>query len=251
MKIGFLVIGNEILSGARKDINAEFLINALKTKNLGIDFLIFTRDFEPDIITAFNWLSEVTKYLFISGGLGLTPDDITLQSIAKATGRKLVKSSIKRNLALESIERVNAKKYLEYIDELSLSLEGAEPIPNIVGIAQGEKFEFNKCTVFVLPGVPKEFQEMFIGYVLNMLEEGEKKLKQEYYIDSKEPFIISILREIEGSFNVSTFSYPPVLDEKFLKIIIESNSDESLYEACNFFEKHLEKEKILYEKRKP
>jgi len=250
MKIGLIVVGDEILSGDRKDLNAEFFIHALRSKKLFLDFLVFVRDIQDDIEAAFNLLVENTRYLFISGGLGLTPDDITLESLAKATGFMLIENPRKRDIVLENLSRLKATRYYGYVNELSKSLENSEPIPNPVGVAAGERFNCKGCDVFVLPGVPKEFQEMIIAYVLNMLPEGSEEISSEYLVDSKEAFLIETLRQIGKEFQVETFSYPPILSEKYLRIRLRGVDPDRLEKACVFFENFLRDLAVYYEKRK-
>lgn len=251
MKIGLVIIGNEILSSERKDLNFEFLSRTLSERKCGLDYAIFVKDRIEDICFAFSSLIEKVDFLFVSGGLGLTPDDITLKALSKATGFPLVKSAEKKLVAIENIMRVNAIQYEEYIPELALSLKGSEPIPNPAGVAPGESFLFKGHRVFVLPGVPREFQSIVEEHILNLIPCAENLHISEYFVDTKEADLIGILRMIEKEFSVETFSYPPILNERLLHIVIRSKNQEELNKAKKIFESYLKEKSILYEKGKP
>src|ERR1700742_1031999 len=83
---GILVIGDEILSGRTKDKNIGFIAEYLT--NIGIDLkeVRVVADEEPEIVAALNALRHRYTYVFTTGGIGPTHDDITADSIAKAFG---------------------------------------------------------------------------------------------------------------------------------------------------------------------
>jgi nicotinamide-nucleotide amidase len=166
MPIGFLVIGDEILSGDRYDVNASFFIELLKERQSSLDILLFVKDSTSDVVNAFLFLSKQCNFIVTLGGLGLTPDDITLYALSKAINLKLVKSNEKEIVIRNNVRNYPHSKYNDYIERLSYGIENSKPISNSVGIAAGEHFLFNNCNVFVLPGVPDEFQHMLKEYVI-------------------------------------------------------------------------------------
>lgn len=86
---GILVIGDEILSGRTKDKNIGFIAEYLT--NIGIDLkeVRVVSDDEPEIIAALNALRQRYDYVFTTGGIGPTHDDITADAVAKAFGVKI------------------------------------------------------------------------------------------------------------------------------------------------------------------
>src|SRR5260370_29220032 len=86
---GILVIGDEILSGRTKDKNIGFIAEYLT--NIGIDLkeVRVVADEEPEIIAALDALRGRYTYIFTTGGIGPTPDDITPASVAKAVGLRI------------------------------------------------------------------------------------------------------------------------------------------------------------------
>jgi molybdenum cofactor synthesis domain-containing protein len=248
MIIGLLVIGDEILSGDRQDANTDFFISLLKGKNLSLDISIAVSDRTEDIVNAFIFLSSNCKFLITSGGLGLTPDDVTLSAISKATNFRLVQSLAKEAVVRENLANYPGSKYNKYIDKLSLGLENSRPIPNSCGIAAGENFIFEGCNVFVLPGVPNEFRSMLTDYVLQKLPKGKHKTVISYFTTAKESSIIDFLEMAERTYHVKTSSYPPVLGEKFLQVKFEGGRSE-LEKVSSLFEKFVSESGFVIEKK--
>jgi molybdenum cofactor synthesis domain-containing protein len=86
-----LVIGNEILSGRTKDANLHYLATGLNAIGIRLMEARVVPDIEARIITAVNALRAAYDYVFTTGGIGPTHDDITSESVAKAFGVKLIK----------------------------------------------------------------------------------------------------------------------------------------------------------------
>ena len=80
----FIVIGNEILSGRTKDQNINYLTTSLTEVGINVKEVIIIEDDQQQIIYHINRLKVMYDYLFTSGGIGPTHDDITAEAIAKA-----------------------------------------------------------------------------------------------------------------------------------------------------------------------
>ena len=81
-----IIIGNEILSGRTKDLNLQYIANKLNERGIKLIETRVVPDCEEDIIFSVNSLRNKVDYLFTTGGIGPTHDDITSVSIAKAFG---------------------------------------------------------------------------------------------------------------------------------------------------------------------
>ncbi len=243
-----LAIGDEILSGERLDSNAGYFVKRLKEKNINLELLIFVGDSINEIVDSFRFLTQLVNFIIISGGLGLTPDDITLNAISKATGLKLIKSREKRKVVEQNLSNIPHTKYADYIDRLSIALETSLPIPNPVGIAAGEELVFNNAKVFILPGVPSEFESMLTMYVLPKLAPNADEASFSYLTNATEASIIDFLETAERNYSVKTSSYPPVLGEKFLRVKFKGRGDE-LLEVSAVFEKLLLERGLYFEKK--
>jgi molybdenum cofactor synthesis domain-containing protein len=151
-----VIIGNEVLSGRTQDANLKFLAEGLNGLGIRLREVRVIGDDEPTIVATVNELRRRDDYVFTTGGIGPTHDDITAAAIAKAFNRRL-----ERNADAEA--RLLRHYRPEDITEARMSMadmpEGATLIDNPVSRAPG----FQIGNVLVLPGVPKIMQAMFDG----------------------------------------------------------------------------------------
>lgn len=197
-----IIIGNEILSGRTLDKNTQHI--ALTLGKLGIDLkeVRVVPDVENEIIDAVNTLRNRFKYVFTTGGIGPTHDDITPESIAKAFGRKLV---------LDDEAHQSLIKYyggVEHLNEGRLKMcmlpEGAGKIANDVTAAPGFYVE----NVYVMAGVPKIMHAM-LEAILPHLERGTLVKSHTIRVDAPESQLAKIMTDAQNATaDVDIGSYP-------------------------------------------
>ena len=90
MKASLIIIGNEILSGRTQDKNLSYLANWLNEIGIQLTEVRVIRDEEDVIVETVNYLRKTYDYVFTTGGIGPTHDDITSESIAKAISVNLI-----------------------------------------------------------------------------------------------------------------------------------------------------------------
>ena len=151
-----VIIGNEILSGRTQDVNIQFLANGLGVAGITLREVRVIPDDEAIIIRTVNEVRQQFTYIFTTGGIGPTHDDITSAAIAKAFGVPLIlhpdaHSQLQRYYAEEQLNEARLK--MAYVPK------GAELINNPVSSAPG----FMIDNVYVLAGVPRIMQAMFEG----------------------------------------------------------------------------------------
>jgi molybdenum cofactor synthesis domain-containing protein len=163
-----IIIGNEILSGRTVDANLPYVAEKLGAVGIRMMEVRVIADDEAAIVEAVNACRARYTYVFTTGGIGPTHDDITSASVAKAFGRRYLRhpEAERRLLAYYPPERVNPARM-----KMADMPEGAELIDNPVSVAPGFRIE----NVHVLPGVPKIMQAMFDG-LLSTLSGGAKLL---------------------------------------------------------------------------
>ena len=198
-----LIIGNEILSGRTKDLNGNYL--AVELLNLGINVrqIRIVPDEKKEIVGALNALKIKYTYVFTSGGIGPTHDDITADSVAEAFSVPL--------LLNEKAREMLASHYANGKDDLNKARlrmaripAGATLIDNPISKAPG----FRIGNVFVLAGVPRIFQAM-ADSILTNLDSGNPIISKTITISKPEGTIAEKLAEIASSFpEVSIGSYP-------------------------------------------
>jgi molybdenum cofactor synthesis domain-containing protein len=151
-----LIIGNEILSGRTKDANLGYIAENLTRLGIRLQEARVIGDVEGEIIAAVNALRRRYDYVFTTGGIGPTHDDITSSSVARAFGLPLIIDA-KARAILES--RYPPGGLNEARLRMAQMPEGAELVENPVSGAPGYRIG----NVFVLAGVPSVMRAMFDG----------------------------------------------------------------------------------------
>lgn len=151
-----IIIGSEILSGRTADANLSYLGRRLAGLGINLREARIVADSEEGIVAAVNACRAVYHYVFTTGGIGPTHDDITTRSIAKALGVPIERSP-------EAVAKLTAYYTTSALNEARLKMAevpvGAVLIDNPISSAPG----FQIGNVFVLPGVPAIMQVMFEG----------------------------------------------------------------------------------------
>ncbi len=149
-----LIIGNEILSGRTKDANLPYLGERLGELGIRLAEARVVADLKDEIVAAVNVLRQRYTYVFTTGGIGPTHDDITAECVAAAFGRPLIRNP-------EALALLQAHYAPGDLNEARLRMantpEGATLIENPISHAPGFRME----NVHVLAGVPAIMRAMF------------------------------------------------------------------------------------------
>jgi molybdenum cofactor synthesis domain-containing protein len=197
----FVMIGDEILSGRTTDKNLNFLATNLTEMGINLKEVRVVPDVESEIIAAVNAVKNKFDYIFTSGGIGPTHDDITSLSIAKAFGDELVQNQEATEILIKyyGIENINEARL-----KMAFVPKTAKLLDNPVSSAPG----FRIANVFVMAGVPKIFQAMFEA-AKKELEVGKKVKSKEIRISLTESIIAKDLEDLQNQYpEVSMGSYP-------------------------------------------
>ncbi len=197
----FVIIGDEILSGRTADQNLNFLAKELSNIGINLKEVRVVADVESEIIFAVNELRKKFKYVFTSGGIGPTHDDITALAIAKAFNDELIKNKEAEEILIKHYGEGNvnpARMKMAFVPSK------AQLLDNPVSSAPGFIIE----NVIVMAGVPKIMQAMFFA-AKSKLNGGDKIKSKELKITLTESFIARPLEDLQQEFpNVSMGSYP-------------------------------------------
>jgi molybdenum cofactor synthesis domain-containing protein len=198
-----LVIGDEILSGRTKDKNIGSIADWLT--NIGIDLkeVRVVPDEEREIVAAINALRARYTYVFTTGGIGPTHDDITAECVAKAFG-----APIEHNAEAVAIMQARVAKTGGVMNEARMRMTripvGAALVHNKVSAAPG----FWLGNVIVMAGIPSVMQAM-LEYVTPKLKTGAKMLSETIRADAREGDIGTELGAIAKQYpDVAIGSYP-------------------------------------------
>ncbi|HEV7252429.1 MAG TPA: competence/damage-inducible protein A [Mesorhizobium sp.] len=222
-----VVIGDEILSGRTKDRNIGHLAEMLTAVGIDLREVRIVPDDEDAIVEAVNALRGKFRYVFTTGGIGPTHDDITADSIAKAFGLPCEYD----DRAYAMLEADYAKRGLPFTEarkRMARMPRGAEHIDNPVSLAPGFQVE----NVFVMAGVPAIFQAM-LDNVLPRLEAGAKLQSATIACDFGEGTIGGPLGEIQKAHPETIIgSYPKYQDGRFwTELVVRAREPEKLASA--------------------
>ena len=221
-----LIIGNEILSGRTQDTNTSTLAIWLNSIGVKVNEARTIPDVEKTIINTLNLLRKTNDYVFTTGGIGPTHDDITAESVAKAFGLKyeIHKEAFK---ILESYYKVG--EFNEGRQKMVWMPENANLILNPTSGAPG----FNVENVFCLPGVPSIMKSM-LGSLKNRIVGGEPILSYTISLKTVESEIANSLTKVQDqNKDVEIGSYPFFHAGKLGVSIVLRSENQSKIDICN------------------
>lgn len=196
-----LIIGDEILSGRTRDKNLAYLATWLNEIGIQLNEVRVVQDDRDAIADALNALRGANDYVFTTGGIGPTHDDITVDSIAHAFGVEVVIDP-KADALLRSYYPEG--DYTDARRRMARVPDGAELIDNPISIAPG----IRKDNVFILAGVPKIMQAMLEG-VRPHLKGGDKVLSGSVTVRAPESRLADGLGDIQTAHDDTAIgSYP-------------------------------------------
>jgi molybdenum cofactor synthesis domain-containing protein len=203
-----LVIGDEILSGRTKDKNIGYIAEYLTALGIDLKEVRVVSDDESDIVAALNALRSRFTYVFTTGGIGPTHDDITADCIAKAFGVPLDVHPEAVRIISERAAKMNTE-----MNEARLRMaripRGAELVVNKVSGAPG----FWIGNVITMAGVPAIMQAM-LDAVAPQLKTGVKMISETIRADAREGDVGTELGEIAKANPDVTIGSYPFFDEK-------------------------------------
>ena len=224
---GMIVIGDEILSGRTKDRNIGHLADMMTAIGIDLKEVRIIPDEEDEIVAAVNAMRNRHDYVFTTGGIGPTHDDITADAIAKAFGLPCeydpeAYALLQAHFAGRGMEFTEARKRMARMPR------GASHIPNPISVAPG----FVIGNVHVMAGVPAVFQAM-LDAVVPTLRTGIKLLSVTVPSPYGEGTIGGPLAEIQRAHPDTIIgSYPKFLDGRFwTELVVRSRSQQALDNA--------------------
>jgi molybdenum cofactor synthesis domain-containing protein len=229
-----MVIGDEILSGRTKDKNIGYIAEYLT--NIGVDLreVRVVPDIEDEIVAALNTLRRKFTYVFTTGGIGPTHDDITADCVAKAFGVALPYHPE----AVEILKkRFNGVDLNEARMRMTRIPEGGALIYNKVSGAPG----FRIGNVHVMAGIPSVMQAM-MDEIAPTLKTGAKMLSQSIRADAREGDVGTALGEVAKAFPQAVIGSYPFFDENRgpnTNIVVRSRDPETLAAAVKAVEEML------------
>ncbi len=222
MEAALLTVGDELLSGDTVNTNANWLAGQLSDRGVRVARILSVADEKDEITTHVEQYSTEFDRLIVTGGIGGTPDDLTMQAVAAAFGRQLQATELTRQSVDQRLAELEARMPDR---ELALNREaeaaipaGSRPLLNETGLAPGCVVE----NVYVLPGIPGELKAMFSAVAEEF--SGDRTSRFLYTVEP-EANIIPALEATMDRFAVTVGCYPDrEADHNRLKLTASADS---------------------------
>ena len=223
---GIIIIGNEVLSGRTKDINTSSIALWLNPLGIHVKEVRVIADDENTIIDTVNVFRKKFNYVFTTGGIGPTHDDITAESVAKAFNTEYGFHKEAFSI-LESYYKPG--EFTAGRQKMIWMPKNAKLILNPTSGAPG----FNVENVFCLPGVPSILKSM-LGGLNNVLVGGDPVLSKTLNLRTVESEIAKSLTDVQNKNNdVEIGSYPFFRAGKLGVSIVLRSTNQKKIDLCN------------------
>jgi len=221
-----LIIGNEILSGRTQDTNTSTLATWLNSLGVKVGEVRVIPDVEETIVSTVNLLRKNYNYVFTSGGIGPTHDDITSESVSKAFNLPYEKHEEGYKI-LEAYYKPG--EFNDGRQKMIWMPRGANLILNPTSGAPGFYVE----NVFVLPGVPSILKSM-LGGIKNKIVGGNPIISHTISLRTFESHIADSLTDVQSKYqDVEIGSYPFFQAGKLGVSIVMRSDDQNLINKCS------------------
>ena len=222
-----LAIGDELLSGRTKDKNIGHLAEVLTLSGIDLKEVRIVGDEEDEIVAALNALRARYDYVFTSGGIGPTHDDITADAVSKAFGVPCLHDGEAMRLLGDMYERRNME-FTEARQRMARMPEGSRHIANPVSVAPG----FIIGNVHVMAGVPQVFQAM-LDSLIATLPAGARVLSRSIPCPFGEGDIGTLLAAVQKAHpQTSIGSYPHFDGQRFSTELVVRARDGAALDAA-------------------
>jgi len=221
---GLVVIGDEILSGRTHDKNIAQIASWLQVQGIRLSEVRVVPDVVERIVEAVNALREAYDYLFTTGGIGPTHDDITVDAVAEALGVPVIIHP-EASAILERYYASIGKELTEARLRMARAPEGAELIPNRMSGAPGIKLG----NIHLMAGVPHITAGM-LDALTGTLEGGAPLQSETVGCWTPESEIADILRQVEQAHETCQIGSYPFFREGRVgaNFVVRSTSSEDL-----------------------
>jgi len=222
---GILIIGNEILSGKIVDSNSPYLCSQLRELGVDVERIVTIPDDCDTIAAEVRRMSEAFDFVFTSGGIGPTHDDLTMDGVAAAFGRKVVRS----DSMVARIQRAQGRAPDEGQLKMAMVPEGAT-------LVDAGDLWFPAIiveNVFIFPGVPELLRKKFDS--IRERFRGVPFLLRRVYVKQLESDLVPALNDLLQEFSELVLgSYPRFREADYrVMLTLESRDAEYLQRALD------------------
>ena len=228
MKTAIVCIGDELLNGFTIDENSSWIAKKILPYNLDVDLIVNLKDSIKDIKEKIDYLIKSNySYVFFTGGLGPTHDDVTKIAFLEYFESKLSLYKPHYKKINNYFKNKKLKINSSHLKSQSEILSNSRPLNNSLGTALGMVVEFKSTQIFILPGVPLEMRNMFEKEVVpNYISVDNLYIRNNLTLLTSgisESRLYDMLKEYIGGNNNIKFSFLPSF--KGVKIRLAANKN--------------------------
>lgn len=220
MNAAIITVGDELLAGDIDNTNASWLAAELTERGVEVKVITTVPDEEEVIAETVRRFSDTYDAVLVTGGIGGTPDDVTMAGVAATFGVALEVDDEAYTAVAEQVEQIR-ERYPDFDPDMDAEAavpQGGEALLNSEGLSPGCVIQ----NVFVLPGIPGEMKAMF-GDVADRFNGNLYSVTT--HTELPESNIAGLLQEIRDGFDVSVGCYPdPDRGPKRIKITADDES---------------------------
>ena len=167
VKVGIISIGDELLHGFTVNTNSSYIAKEISSyTDLDVNSIISIKDDIGHIESSLtHHIENNFNLLFITGGLGPTHDDITKRALCRFFDSSLILHKSHFVKLKKNLKKYKVKNH-SHIESQSMILDISKPIDNNYGMALGMSIQYNKTTLFIMPGVPSEMKHMLRDIII-------------------------------------------------------------------------------------
>ena len=224
MRVAVITVGDELLAGDTVNTNAAWLGRKLDERGVRVERMVVVPDRVGDIARAVNEARAEYDAVLVTGGLGPTHDDVTIDGVAAALGRNVTAHPD----AEAWFEEHSEYTFSELVDGTAALPEDARMLPNEAGVAPGAVVEGGDgVPVYVLPGVPDEMKSMFEA----VAGEFSGTRRTRVFVETGEPEsgLVGHFDDLRERFDVAVGSYP---GEDGVRVKIQGEDPEAVEAAA-------------------
>ena len=235
MRIEVICTGDEVLTGKIVNTNFSWITQKLEDFGLSVRWETTVGDDREDLLLAFKLAGERADAVIVNGGLGPTVDDLTVASIAELLG---VGTHIDDAVVQDHLRRrgITIEEHTENLRLMATIPDGATAYPSPAGWAPLVRVEVDGCTIFSMPGPPREMEAIFARFLEEYFSEGagsHRALTHRVYVDMWEsevsPMLQQVMEAVPGTY---CKGYIALGNQRFLPIdVVTRGADEGEAQA--------------------
>lgn len=225
MQVALVTVGDELLAGETVNTNATWLTKQLTAQGVDTERITTVPDRVSDIARVVNEYHAAYDAVVVTGGLGPTHDDITINGVAYAFGRDLEENEE----ALSWLETHGGYANDDLADGTVSLPARARPLHNTVGVAPGCVIE----STYVLPGVPEEMKAMFSNIESEF--SGTIQHVETVVADEPESELLDRFETLRERFDVTVGSYPG----EYVRVKIRGTDEAVVEDATEWLTEHV------------